>query len=211
MKLIPDSFALACGHALVSVFGSLPFLRHQVMVILHFVLFVLCLLHHLIKTEIVQLHFFPPALRAEGVSVGLHLKKPHFIFTDGVAEQGAGQLLRLDEYFSRVLLLLGHFDPELLQLFLVDGPHIAEPHPIGVDSGSFGGPLVHFLHVRLLLRVHFQSLYCCLGPQGIVFPVGVALHHPLWVQGRVRFPPLPEFLMALLIRFVEGCLLFPHC
>lgn len=187
MQLVPDTGALACGHSLVSVFNAILIINvlEVVRILIEIVLLLLDIFDKFLHVSNVQLNSLSSAVGAKGAFVCLDLQKPKFILFDGLSKQRSWDFFGLDKYLCGIFFFSRHLYPQLLERFLIDGPNITEPFPIGVDSGCFGWSLMHLLFVRCLLVVHFQSLDGILGSVCIADSACISLDDSVGVVGRV--------------------------
>ena len=213
MQFVPNTTALARRHSLISVFNAVLSINVLEVICIHIevVLLLLDTFDKLLHVSDVQLDSLPPAVGAEGALVGLHLQKPQFILFDGLGEEGGGDLLGLDKDFGGIFFFPGHLDPQLLERFLIDGPYVTEPLPIGIDSGRLGWSLMHLLHIRRLHVVHLQSLDGILGPVCIADSAGISLDDSVGVVGIVRLGTFFKFAVQGLVVCTDSAQLLCHC
>mgnify|MGYP000359686967 CR=1 FL=1 len=72
----------------------------------------------------------------------------------------------LYKYFCGVLFFLCHFYSQFFEGFLIDSSDISEPFSVGIDSGLFSGPFMHFFFIRHFLIVHVESFDGAFGSHG---------------------------------------------
>lgn len=153
---------------------------------------------------------FPSALRTKCFLVSLDFEKTDFVLFGGVFKQGGWYFFRLDKNLGRVLLFFGDLDSEFFKGLLIDGSDITKPFSVWIDSGSFGGSLMHFLFVGHFLSVHLESLDGIGGSESVVSAISVAFDFTIGVGGRVGFGLFIELVVKSFIVPGEGFLFFGH-
>jgi hypothetical protein len=147
VELIPDTPALAGGHALVSIFGSTVVfdIFKVVVVFLNIVLLAFNFLDQFLHITDVELDSLPSAVGSKGVSEGFDLKKSQFVLLDGFGKKRGRDFFGLDEDLSRIFFLSCHLDSQFFERFLIDGADITEPFTVGIDSCGDSGSFVQLL------------------------------------------------------------------